>query len=542
MRLATAADIKRLDERAEKEFGLSRLLLMENAGASVVLAMERVYGPLEGKRVTLFCGRGGNGGDGMCAARHLISHGASVVVGLVGTRGGLKGEPLQNWKILDRMDVTPHDIQGDADLPWARAAAGAADYVVDALLGVGSRLPVEGLMGQVVQTINESGKPAVAVDAPSGLDVDSGAVRGACVKASLTVTLGLPKRGLVLYPGTLYVGKLVVADLTLPLALLTDSAIQADVLLPDEAAQLLPSRPRQAHKHEIGRALVVAGSKAMTGAALLAAEGALVGGAGMVYLATPASAAALLHDRRPELLLKPQANTPAGGLAEAAVEELLALSGTMQAMAIGPGLGLEETTKRSVVRLLQSVEAPTVVDADALTALAANPDALSSARGGRVLTPHVGEMARLLGTTAEAVEADRLEAARRSAAQFGAVVVLKGARTVVAEPGGRLFIVPTGNPGMATAGTGDVLTGLITALLAQKLSALPGALLGAYAHGLAGDLAREEKTEISLTASDILAYLPKAFLRLATGKLPSPFPSPPSGGRGEGEGGRGTRG
>lgn len=517
MRLATAKDIRRLDERAEKEFGLSRLLLMENAGLSVVLAMERVLGPMEGKRVALFCGKGGNGGDGMCAARHLISHGASVVVGLAGGRNGLKDEPLVNWKILDRMGLTPHDIQGEGDVPWARAAAGAADFVVDALVGVGARQPLEGLMAQLVRMINESGKTAVAVDAPSGLDVDSGAVSGDCIRASLTVTMGLPKRGEVLYPGTLYVGKLVVADLTFPQTLLSDQAIGADVLLPDEAAQLVPIRRPQVHKHEVGRAVIVAGSKSMTGAALLAAGGALVGGAGMVYVAAPVSAAALLHGRRPELLFKPQAETPAGGLAEAAVDELLALSGSMQAMAVGPGLGLEESTKRAVIKLLRSVRIPQVVDADALTVLAAEPAALGSAGGPRVLTPHAAEMARLLNITPEAVEADRLGTAQRAAAQFSAVVVLKGARTVVAEPGGRLFVVPVGNAGMATAGTGDVLTGLITALLAQKLTALPAALLGVYVHGRAGDLARGSKTEIALTASDVLASVPEAFLRLSSG-------------------------
>jgi NAD(P)H-hydrate epimerase len=244
----------------------------------------------------------------------------------------------------------------------------------------------------------------------------------------------------------------------------------------------------------------------------------------MVYLAAPASAAALLHGLVPELIIRPLADTPAGNLSEAAVTDLLAAAGQVQAVALGPGLGGEETTKRAIAKLLAGIPVPVVADADALNALAQNPDALKTSSGPRILTPHSGEMARLLGVTAEAVEADRLGAASRCAEKYGAIVVLKGARTVVAEPvsdrtgpDGRQFIIPTGNPGMATAGTGDVLTGLIAALLAGKLPPLSAALLGAYAHGLAGDLARDAKTELALTASDVTEHLPKAFQKIAAG-------------------------
>ncbi len=517
MRLATADDIRRLDERAEKEYGISRLLLMENAGLSVVLAMERVFGSLDGKRVTILCGKGGNGGDGMCAARHLMSHGSSVVVGLVGGRKGLAGEALANWNILDRMGLTPHEIHGDAEVPWVRAATGAADHVVDALVGVGARLPLHGLMGEIVRAMNESCRPVTAVDAPSGLAVDSGAIAGPCVRATLTVTLGLPKRGLILHPGTLYVGKLVTADLTFPRELLADPGINTDVLMPEEAAQLIPLRHSQTHKHAVGRVLVVAGSRDMTGAALLAAEGALVGGAGLVYLAVPDSVTSLLGGRRPELLLKPQRGTPSGALAGESAEDLLKLAGNMHALALGPGLGRENATDEVVRKLLAGVSVPMVVDADALATLAGAPDMVKSAAGPRVLTPHAGEMGKLVGISADEVEANRLEVARSGAATLKAIVVLKGARTVVAEPGGRAFIVPTGNPGMASGGTGDVLTGVIGALLAQRLSPLVAALLGAYVHGLSGDLACRDRTEVSLTASDVLANVPAAFLKLARG-------------------------
>lgn len=517
MRLATCSDIRRLDERAEKEYGMPRLLLMENAGLSIVLAMERVLGSLEGKRVTVLCGRGGNGGDGMCAARHLVSHGASVVVGLVGGRDGLAGEALANWTILDRMSLTPHDVKAEGDLSWVRAATGAADYVLDALVGVGARLPLEGLMAEAVKAMNESRRPVVCADAPSGLNVDTGVVVGPCAKGTLTVTLGLPKPGLVLYPGTLYVGKLVTADLTFPQALLADPAITTDVLLPEEAAQLLPIRHPQAHKHGIGRALIVAGSRGMTGAALLAGSGALAGGAGLVYLASSASAVTLLHGRIPELLLRSCVETDSGGLAKEADEDLLSFAANVHAVALGPGLGLEETTQELVRDLVRLIAAPMVVDADALAALAGKPDVLQAAPGPRVLTPHSGEMGRLLGTDAAQVERDRLGAARRAARHFKAIAVLKGPRTVVAEPAGRAFIIPTGNAGMASGGTGDVLTGLIAALLAQRQPALTAALLGAYVHGLAGDIACRDRTEISMTASDVAAAVPKAFQRLAAG-------------------------
>jgi NAD(P)H-hydrate epimerase len=306
--------------------------------------------------------------------------------------------------------------------------------------------------------------------------------------------------------------------------LLNDPSVSANVLLPEEAVQLMPRRSTQAHKYDCGRVLVIAGSRSMTGAALLSGSAALAGGAGMVYIATPSSAAMLLHGRVPELIIRPQADTPAGNLSEAAVEELLATARQSQAVAIGPGLGPEETTKRAVAKLLNQIPAPVVADADALNALSQARDALKGARGPRILTPHSGEMARLLATTPEAVEENRLQSAQKCAEEYGAIVVLKGARTVVAEPAtektgpdGRQFVIPTGNAGLATAGTGDVLTGLIAALLAQGLPPLSSALLGAYVHGLAGDLGRDAKTELSLTASDVTEHLPKAFQKLTGG-------------------------
>jgi len=518
MRLATAADIKRLDERAEKEFGIPRMVLMENAGASVAIAMEKVFGALDGKRVTILCGKGGNGGDGMCAARHLVAHGASVVVGLIGERTALAGETLANWTILDKMGLTPKELRTDGDVPWVRAAVGAADYVVDGLVGVGAKLPLTGLIAEVVKAINASGKPVVAIDAPSGLNVDSGRVEDPCVRAALTVTLGLAKRGLILHPGTASVGKLVVADLTFPLALLTDPAITADVVLPEEAAALVPQRSPTAHKHDVGRVLLVAGSKAMTGAALLSGAGALAGGAGMVYVASPASAAALLHGRQPELIIKPQDETADGGLAYKAVEDLMAFAAPMHAVGIGPGLGLEDATRQAALALVERLGCPAVVDADALNALAGHTDALKRSKAPRVLTPHAGELARLMETNTAAIEGDRMGSAAAAATRFGSVVLLKGARTVVAQPGGRIFVVSTGNAGMASAGTGDVLTGLIAALLAQRLSPLAAAILGAHVHGLAGDIAREEKTELSLNATDVAAAVPRAFRRLRGGE------------------------
>jgi NAD(P)H-hydrate epimerase len=490
---------------------------MENAGLAVVLAMEKVLGKLEGKRITIFCGKGGNGGDGMCAARHLVAHGAEVVVGLVGGKDGLKGDPLANWTMLDRTGLTPREVKTEGDLAWARAAVGAADYVVDALVGVGARLPLEGVMGGVVAAIVQAGKPVVAIDLPSGVEADTGRVPGLCVTAALTVTLALPKPGLILHPGTAHVGKLIVADLSLPPALLADPAIRADVLLAGEAVQLMPARAVTAHKHEVGRALIVAGSRAMTGAALLAAEGALVGGAGMVYLATPASVAALLHGRRPELILQPQRETAEGTLDEGAAEILLANAKVMHAVAIGPGLGTSAATRAVARRMVLEPAAAVVVDADALNVFAGKPAELKGAKGPRILTPHGGELARLLGVTADAVEADRPGSARGAAEVTGAVVVLKGARTVVAEPGGRHFLIATGNAGMATAGCGDVLAGLIAALLAQRLGPVAAALLGAHVHGLAGDLARDDLTELGVTASAVAGRIPAACKRLLAG-------------------------
>jgi NAD(P)H-hydrate epimerase len=394
-----------------------------------------------------------------------------------------------------------------------RAELGDADVVVDALLGTGVRGPATGAIAAAIEAINAAGRPVCALDLPSGLPSDGEAPAGPVVRAGVTVTFGLPKLGLVLPAGAAYAGRVEIADLGVPRAWLGEG-IRAALLEAADVQAALPRRPVDAHKGTYGHLLVVAGSVGKTGAAALVCLGALRAGTGLVTCATPASQQPVVAARLSEAMTEPLPETAARTLSAKAVERIVELLSRMDAVAVGPGVGLDPETQAAVRTLVRDVERPMVVDADALTALADRPALCRDAPAPRLLTPHPGEAARLLGCGVAEVQADRIGSARRLAAESGAVVALKGARTVVASPDGRVTLNPTGNPGMATGGTGDVLTGVAGGLLAQGVA--PPAALGAavYLHGLAGDLAAETRGEAGLVAGDLADALPAAIRRI----------------------------
>ena len=516
--VATAEEMRRADRRATERYGVPSLLLMENAGRGAADALERALGPVRGRRVAVVCGKGNNGGDGFVVARHLLGRGGRVSAWLVGRADDVRGDARVNLEALRRAGepVTEAPAPAEAAFGRLRAALAEADVVVDAVLGTGVRGPATGAIAAAIEAINaagSAGRPVCALDLPSGLPSDGEAPAGPVVRAQVTVTFGLPKLGLVLPAGAAHAGRIEIADLGIPRAWL-EEGIPTALLEAADVRASLPLRPTEAHKGSYGHLLVVAGSVGRTGAAVLACLGALRAGTGLVTCATPASQQPVVAAQLPEPMTEPLPETAARTISTKAVERVVELLGRMDALALGPGIGLDPETRAAVEVLVRDVERPMVVDADALTALAGKPALCRAAPAPRLLTPHPGEAARLLGCTIAEVQADRIASARRLAAESGAIVALKGARTVVADPDGRVTLNPTGNPGMATGGTGDVLTGVAGGLLAQGVAS--GVALGTavYLHGLAGDLAAAARGQAGLVAGDVAESLPSAIRRV----------------------------
>jgi NAD(P)H-hydrate epimerase len=516
--LATAAEMRRADRSATERYGVPSLLLMENAGRGAADALERVQGPVRGRRIAVVCGKGNNGGDGFVVARHLLGRGARVTAWLVGRTAEVQGDARVNLEALRRAGETVTEA-AEADGPAfgrLRAELGAADLVVDALLGTGVRGAATGSIASAIEAVNAAagaGRPVCALDLPSGLPSDGEAPEGPVVRARVTVTFGLPKLGLVLPAGAAHAGRVEIADLGIPREWLGEG-IPTALLEAADARAALPPRSTDAHKGSYGHLLVVAGSVGRTGAAVLACLGALRVGTGLVTCAIPASQQPVVAAQLPEPMTEPLPETAARTLSAKAIERVVELLSRMDAVALGPGVGLDPETQAAVQVLVRDGERPMVVDADALTALAGRPGLCREAPAPRLLTPHPGEAARLLGCSVTEVQKDRLASARRLAAESGAVVALKGAGTVVASPDGRAMLNPTGNPGMATGGTGDVLTGVAGGLLAQGVAPVAALSAAVYLHGLAGDLAAEARGEAGLVAGDVADAIPAAIRRV----------------------------
>jgi len=487
---------------------------MENAGLAVVAAVEEKARELGGEpTIVVVAGKGNNGGDGLVTARHLHNHGHDVTVQLLARGDELKGSAAVNFTAARNYGVP---INEDCSADELAVALAGADLVVDAVLGTGVSGEVRGKAREATEAINAADGPVVAVDLPSGVDADTGALCGVAVRADLTVTFGLPKVGNVVFPGAAHCGELRVADITLPPDRLADSTIATNLITPEYAAACLPPRWPDMHKGDAGRLLIVAGSRGFTGAAAMAALGALRAGAGLVYLAVPESLNAILETKCTEAITLPLPETAAGSLALAAAETLVPFAEQCDAVAVGPGLSRNSETAKLVRRLVAELDRPLVLDADGLNCLAdTGPELLAEARGPVVITPHPGELSRLLGTSVEDLQADRLGVARRAAAQFKAVVLLKGAGTIIARPDAEAWINRTGSSALASGGTGDVLTGMIGAFASGGARVEEAAIAGAYYHGLAGELAAEALNERTVIASDLLNSLPKALSQSA---------------------------
>jgi NAD(P)H-hydrate epimerase len=506
-RLVSAREMRAMDARTIEGTGIPGLLLMEAASAAVAGTAADMLRSGRGTSVTVWCGRGNNGGDGMAAARHLVRKGIRVSVVLVGDPGTLQGDARINFRILRALDVPLSIVRGKAG--FRNVPEG--DLVVDALLGTGFSGPVRGLVADAIQWINRSGRPVLSVDLPSGLSADTGAEDGPCIQASRTVTFAEIKRGLVLYPGKELAGTVSVADIGIPERVATAVGVRTFLVEEQDVRSRLPRRPKDAYKGSFGRVLVLSGSTGMTGAAALCATSALRSGAGLVVLGIPESLNPIVEAACIETITKPLPQTESGSLSVGAESAVRPLLGWADAVAVGPGLSRHPETEELVRRIVAGCQKPLVLDADGINAFEGRPGLLMKRKGVLVMTPHPGELARLIGSSISDIEQDRIETARENAVRFKCVLVLKGAPTVTALPDGRAFINPTGNSGMATAGAGDVLTGLIAGLSAQGNTAPDAAVGAVYLHGSAGDIAASIRGERAMLAGDIADSLGRAF-------------------------------
>ncbi len=530
MKVVTAEQMRAMDRQAIEEFGMPGAVLMENAGRAVVEVLAREYGPLQGKRVAVFCGAGNNGGDGFVAARHLRLVGAAPFVYLAGNPASLKDDARIHFELVRRMDIP---LVLAEDTPPDRVSLDGAALILDALLGTGIKEAPRGAYRDAIRRINAARCPVLAVDIPSGVDADTGATPGEAVRACQTVTFAYPKLGLFLFPGADCVGKLHVADIgfdweSLPaetsIRLLTKKELQAH----------LKKRNSDSNKGDYGHVAIIGGSRGMAGAPSMVARAAQRVGAGLVTVLAASCVQPIIAAKLDEQMTLPLPEAE-GAPSEAAFDVIAGFAKKATVLCVGPGLTTAPGVVALVQRLLAELPKPMVLDADGLNALAQRPEVAAqrpeNPRAPLILTPHPGEAARLLGTSIAAIQSDRMAAARELASRFRAVAVLKGRHTLIADPEGAVAINTTGNPGMATGGTGDALTGAVGGLLAQGLA--PGkdledleayraatlgsaeaAALAVYLHGAAGDRAAARVGEAGLVAGDLIACLPAAIREL----------------------------
>lgn len=508
MKLVTAKEMKALDVQAQNDYAMPGILLMDNAAQAVAEAVHEALTALEGERVVIFCGGGNNGGDGLGAARWLQSYGVNVRAFVVGAAlDAVQGDAALELAMFTKAGGRVEALSTEDDWVLAELAASKADVLVDALLGTGFHGELEGDILRACELLNKSEKYILAVDVPTGVNADNGAVSENAVRADHTVTMALVKTGLLLYPGREYCGDIELADISMPVKLVEEYQSDKYRLTDEIVRELLPLRKANAHKGDAGRVVICAGSPGYTGAAALASDAAVKAGAGLVSLYTPLSSRDVLAIKLTEVMVHGLLERMPGILGGGAASDVASSAEAADVLAIGPGLGTSESTQEAVRTILQKITTPVVIDADALTALAGHIEILAAMQAQKVLTPHPGEMARLTGLKIAEIEADRINIAKKYAEQWQAIVVLKGAPTVIGCPNGTVYVNSTGNSSLATGGSGDVLTGIIAGLAAQEISLQEAAICGVYLHGLAAELTG---IDIGLAAGELAALLPQA--------------------------------
>ncbi|MBI4689236.1 MAG: NAD(P)H-hydrate dehydratase [Nitrospirae bacterium] len=518
MKVVTVEEMRNIDKKTIKDYGISGAVLMERAGLAVAKKVRELF---EEGKVIVLTGGGNNGGDGFVAARELHNLGWNVKVLLLAKEDKLSPDCRIQYRIAKKMGVKI-EFRNKIDNKDLHSAV-----VIDAIFGTGLSKDVTGKTADIISFLNKSRASVISVDIPSGISSDTGRVLGKAVSADYTVTFGLPKRGHLLYSGAEYTGKLFIEDIGFPESLLKSDRLKVNLSEIGDVSLLIPERQRYSHKGDYGHVLVVAGSRGKTGAAFMCAKACLRAGAGLVTIGVPESLLDIFQSGVTEEMTLPLSDRGDGILSAQALDTILEfLSNKADVLAIGPGISDADETRKLIANVVLNSTAPMVMDADAINALQGKLHILRKAKAPIILTPHPGEMARLLqGSKGQRVkgsreiEKDRINTAVRFSKETGTYLVLKGVPTIIAEPDGSAFINPTGNPGMASAGVGDVLTGMTAAFLGQGLNPLEASILGVYMHGLGGNIAVEKKGEHSLIASDIIDSISHAFHSMKTSQL-----------------------
>ncbi|AOT71698.1 NAD(P)H-hydrate dehydratase [Geosporobacter ferrireducens] len=510
MKIVNNTQMKQLDRMTIERYGIPGVLLMENAGIAVFQEVVRHLQNLIGKKVAIVCGRGNNGGDGFVVARHLFQHKVEVKVFIAGNPAVIGGDAKTNFEILKLLEA-PIEVlspgEGRSDLSNQLKEY---DLIVDAIFGIGLDRNIDAFIQDVIETINVSEKPVISIDIPSGVSAATGCICGTAVRAEKTVVFQLPKLGNINYPGSDYTGEILIKNIGIPQKVIDSINSEIQMITMDWVKKIIPKRKADTHKGDYGRVYIVAGSTGMTGAAMLTCEAVLRSGAGLVKVAIPQSLNNIMEIRLTEAITVPLPELKKGVVGISDIEKIMKTMSQSDAVAVGPGSGQSRELEEVLRNIFENSTTPIVLDADALNSLANRKELLKLLKSPAVLTPHPMEMSRLTQIAVEDIQKNRVEVAREFAQKWNVIIVLKGARTVVAAPSGETFINTTGNPGMATAGSGDVLTGIITGFIAQGIEPVQATAAAVYIHGLAGDKAAAELGEYGMMAGDIVTHLPCA--------------------------------
>lgn len=502
MKVSGVSQMRGLDRTAIEKFGIREELLMENAGHAAYFVLLKEFGIKEQKFV-VFCGVGNNGGDGLVVARKIHSNGGVVKVFILGEPSKFKGAAKVNFEIVSRLPIKIQQIESIESL---KRDVDRCDAIVDAIFGTGLAREVEGLYRDVIEAINTSGKTVFSIDIPSGIHGDTGQVMGTAVNADYTVTFGLPKIGNLLFPGYELCGKLYVSHISFPPSIHNADSLRVEI----NPLEKLPPRNPNGHKGDFGEVLFIAGAASYFGAPYFAALSFLKAGGGYSRLAAPSSMTPFIANKGSEIVLAPMPETDSGSISLESKAALLELSQRMDLVVLGPGLSLEEKTQQLARELATKINQPLLVDGDGITAQCQDLSIIKGRKAQTILTPHLGEMSRITNMSIAEIDTNKVDILQRTAKELNAVIVLKGAHSLIGYPDGKVFINLSGNSGMATAGSGDVLTGAIAAMNTLGLSLGDAVRMGVFIHGLAGDLAALEQGEDGITAQEILNYLPLA--------------------------------
>jgi len=514
MKVLNAGQMKNIDRQTIKEIGILGPVLMENAGIQIVSALRSKFPEPQREKIVIVIGRGNNGGDGLVVARHLFNQGCRPLVMLLGTEQEVKGDAALNLRIAQRIGIEIVKITSPKVWDKHKARVSRSTLLIDAIFGTGLSKPAKGLYAKVIEDMNKSKAYIIAVDIPSGLSTDTYQIIGPCVKADLTVTLAAPKIAHVFPPAEDWVGELVIGEISVPRFLFEDDNLKLELVERKEILPYFKKREKDTHKGTYGHLFIISGSFGKTGAAVMAGKAALKMGAGLVTIGTPQSCLPMVARPMVELMTEPLPETSERTISSQALEKASTLLKDKDALLIGPGISTHRSTAEFVLSLLPKIKFPIVIDADALNILASKPEILKSLRKPVILTPHPGEFARLLHLPTREVLERKLELVPEFSEKYGVYLVLKSYKTLISTPGGKVYINPTGNPGMASAGSGDVLSGMIASMIVQEKNLLEAILAAVYVHGLSGDLGAEKLGEKFLTAANIINYLPRTLKQL----------------------------